>query len=386
MLKLARNALADYGVFKSNQNLIKWEYITQLHILQNKLTFKLKNRLSSQCVYWRQNKMKVKYAAHTLSSSVANAIKFLEEEGLEQFKNSDATVKFIQVIDRLFDLLNSRSPFGKGFKKPITPCCILHLRNMVEEYTEYLFSLRNVEGKSLCCTSRKTFIYGLILAAKSVFDVAEDLFAENNSYKYILTYKFSQDHIEILFSKIRSRHGYNNNPNALQFQSAMRQLLLRNDIKHSTNANCIALDTDLSGSVFRFMWKKHKQSLYHDIYNFNESNDESNNRVESQFILPSMIKLNEYIMYYLCGYIVKKLSNINCYSCALSLTKSQNEHNYPEPHPETYSKFLDFCNNGGLTSPSTCVYKICMETEKQLNIITDGYTELSIKQLNISYN
>lgn len=88
--------------------------------------------------------------------------------------------------------------------------------------------------------------------------------------------------------------------------------------------------------------------------------------------------VNKYILLLL---LVKKLSNINCYSCALSLTKSQNEHNYA--HPETYSKFLDFCNNGGLTSPSTCVYKICMETEKQLNIITDGYTELSIKQLNM---
>lgn len=86
-------------------------------------------------------------------------------------------------------------------------------------------------------------------------------------------------------------------------------------------------------------------------------------------------------MYYLCGYIVKKLPNINCDSCALSLTKSQNEHNYA--HTATFSKFLDFCNNGGLISPSICVYKICMETEKQLDFITNGYTELSIKQLNV---
>lgn len=88
---------------------------------------------------------------------------------------------------------------------------------MVEEYIQYLFLLGNIDEK-LCCTSRKTFIYGIAKAAKSVLDVAENLFVENKFYKYILTYKFSQDHVELLFSKIRSRHGYNNNPNALQFQ------------------------------------------------------------------------------------------------------------------------------------------------------------------------
>lgn len=117
------------------------------------------------------------------------------------------------------------------------------MRNIVEEYIQYLFSLRNKEGKLLSCTARKTFIYGLAIAAKSVLNVAEDLFIENTSYRYVLAYKFSQDHLEVLFSKIRSRHGHNNNPNGLQFQAAMRQLLLRNDIKHSTNANNLFLMT-----------------------------------------------------------------------------------------------------------------------------------------------
>lgn len=50
---------------------------------------------------------------------------------------------------------------------------------------------------------------------------------------------------------------------------------------------------------------------------------------------------------------------------------------------ETLSTFLDFCDNGGLVRPSVCIYKICLETEKQLNIATDGYTELSINQLDL---
>lgn len=61
MLKLARNALADYGKFRCYDKAIKWNYIVSLYKFQNKLTFKLKNRLSSQCIYWKQNKMKVRY-------------------------------------------------------------------------------------------------------------------------------------------------------------------------------------------------------------------------------------------------------------------------------------------------------------------------------------
>ena len=56
--------------------------------------------------------------AQTLSSSVADAIQFLEESG--NFKGAGATVKFIRIVDRLFDLLNSRNPFAKGFKAPMS--------------------------------------------------------------------------------------------------------------------------------------------------------------------------------------------------------------------------------------------------------------------------
>lgn len=98
---------------------IQWHYIVTLHNFQQKLTFKLKNKLNSQCVNWYQNKMKVKYAAHTLSASVANAMKYLKSTGMEEFQDYKATTKFIEIIDSIFDILNSKNPFGKGFKKPL---------------------------------------------------------------------------------------------------------------------------------------------------------------------------------------------------------------------------------------------------------------------------
>jgi len=39
--------------------------------------------------------------------------------------------------------------------------------------------------------------------------------------KYLLTYKFSQDHIELFFGAVRSTGGFNNNP------TAYKRLLMR---------------------------------------------------------------------------------------------------------------------------------------------------------------
>ena len=63
--------------------------------------------------------------------------------------------------------------------------------------------------------------------------------AQSNHFKYIITYKFSQDHIELLFSCIRSRGGWNNNPNFLQFKYALRKMLMKNAITTSKNSNCL---------------------------------------------------------------------------------------------------------------------------------------------------
>ena len=48
---------------------------------------------------------------------------------------------------------------------------------------------------------------------------------ESNPFRYFLTYKLSQDSIELLFNKIRHRCGWNNNPNALQFKYALQRIL-----------------------------------------------------------------------------------------------------------------------------------------------------------------
>ncbi|KAL4136394.1 hypothetical protein QTP88_007942 [Uroleucon formosanum] len=52
----------------------------------------------------------------------------------------------------------------------------------------------------------------------------------------------SQDHIEMLFSAIRSKGGFNNNPTVSQFEAAYKSIIVHSEIKSSSSANCMALD------------------------------------------------------------------------------------------------------------------------------------------------
>ena len=55
--------------------------------------------------------------------------------------------------------------------------------------------------------------------------------------KYILTYKFCQDHLKLFFGAVRSAGGWNNNPTTSQFTSAYKKLLMRHMVEEG-HGNC----------------------------------------------------------------------------------------------------------------------------------------------------
>ena len=99
------------------------------------------------------------------------------------------------------------------------------------------------DGRLVGESRRKAFVIGLRTAANSLIGFAREVFNSDSNVKYILSFKFSQDHIENLFSKIRARNGFNDNPDVICFKSALRALLVKSDITPSPNSNCIDLST-----------------------------------------------------------------------------------------------------------------------------------------------
>lgn len=292
---------------KSNSGYIKWCYIEDLYNLQTNLTLKLANKLSKTHIEWKNSAMKVKYAAQTLSSSTSDALDFLRSINNPNFFNSNATSEYCRTIDRLFDFLNSRNPYSKGFKSAIFEKNISTLESIIIPLINYLYTLditKNNICKPLHVSENKTFVLGFATAVKSMFSIAKSMFNETN-FTYILTYKFSQDHIELLFARIRMRFGLNNNPNAFQIKTAIKQILIKNSITCKSNSNCNTFDEDVFGSIFDFKWKtKSDNSTELDL---NLYKDISNRIILLNNTNSANKELKDNIMYYIVGYILRKI-------------------------------------------------------------------------------
>lgn len=198
MLKLARNTFAEKNL-SSPSGKISWEFVKELDNIQQSEQLRLANSLTSQHILYKNKVMNVQLAVQALSSGVADAIDYLTKCGLDIFKDSSATVEFIRYIDRIFDILNCRNPYGKKFKAPIRPTTIKYFEEVFSKASQYFKTLK-IDGVPLLSHNRKTFALGFIATMESTLGLVRDLFdLKENPLRYFLSYKCSQDHLELFF-------------------------------------------------------------------------------------------------------------------------------------------------------------------------------------------
>ena len=369
MLKLMRNLIAERKIllYKTENNdfeTIEWRYIVELHKIQSEESLYLANKISGRHINYQNVKMKVSLAAQTLSASVATAIEFLRDEmHLPQFAGSEGTVRFIRIIDRLFDLLNSKNPLAKGYKAPLSisnrqfwePClnkACNYLKNLYEQKTmKPLVDGRKSQGP-----------LGLIITATSVLNLSYDLLL-TQEMKYLLTFKLSQDHLEVFFSLIRRRGGWNNNPNTEQFRASLRALIIKNNIPYSRNSNSINLDgTETLQLEPCSRCPVDLKSRSDDSF----VNDPDfllavRNLERSEELSDPDWRMN--CLVYTAEYVVRHLK-IDCKKCHNALLADS------RTYPDRESlKFLRCRNNGGLIIPSKGVVEVIKATEKAFRFI-----------------
>lgn len=357
MLKLCRNILAETNL-SSDKGEIKFRYVQDLHQIQEEEGLRFANKLCNAHVNFFNKKMNVRLATQLISSSVADAIDFLRQSGNPKFIGSEATVQYIRMLDRLFDLMNCKNPMGSGFKSPMRLENKEFWINVFNETKDYLLTLK-IDEKNVLGHRRKTGVLGLIVNTISFQNLALDLL-QSNECKYFLTYKCCQDHLEMLFSCVRARGGGNDNPNALQFRYTLRRLLFKNSITPSINANCTVDDYE-STPVLEF--RSEKRTIV-------ESNNEDNTEKSVEVLLNlidnsnlSNYKLN--IIYYIGGCIVNKMiGKISCKDCcSILLVNNITDHNYCVDISQ-FSAFTTFVDRGRLKYVSHFVFEILKYCEK----------------------
>ena len=167
MIKLARNALGDKEIFYTDGGeTISWYYIKELFNVQQSDILHLGNKLKNVHIKWHNQKMKVAVAAQTLSNSVAAGMMYLRSLKLKQFENCEQTAEFIQNINDIFDILNTKSKFGKKFKSPLKLDNYTELQAHLHDVISYLKELKDKDGTKLVHGPRKTFILGFCPVCK----------------------------------------------------------------------------------------------------------------------------------------------------------------------------------------------------------------------------
>ena len=141
-----------------------------------------------------------------ISSNVADSIKFCQKSRQRrEFSQSDGTVNVLKTFDAIFDLLNSRNPCGKGQKAPMKSTNKEQWKYVIETGKKYILGLKDKQGYRLVDSKRKTGFVGFLACLESVSNIFHQYVEQDLSLKYLLTYKLSQDHLELFFSTIRAR-------------------------------------------------------------------------------------------------------------------------------------------------------------------------------------
>lgn len=355
MLKLLRNCFADGKVLQTEDGrLIKWEYIEELNNLQNREGLRLGNKLKNAHIMWRKQKMKVNLAAQVFSSSVADALEYCNKKlKMVQFQGCEATVEFLRYVDSAFDVLNSRNPLGKGFKAPMRKTNQERWQKILQEARKFLLGLQSQLGKPMYLGQRKTGFVGFVASIDScmkLFSVLVD--APNSPMSYLLTYKFSQDHLELFFAAVRSCGGFNNNPTARQFQACYKRLLMRHNIKNG-NGNCSIMDNTTILNIQYTTQSSISLAKKYDLVT-RPPLESDHDYVDT----PNYEEISQYkeaAVSYISGFVVRMMKKrIHCKPCISALTAED----------ETPHAFVELKNHGGLVKASPSVISVCTETEK----------------------
>lgn len=252
MLKLVRKHFSKAKLYSDDQ-LLDWDLLRILVEKQRVENFNLCNKLTEHHIDWHQKPQNVKLAAQTLSRSVADALEQLQSDGYEEFKNAKKTVEFLRNFNDLFDVLNcaEKDQTTNPLKQPLCEKTVVQILAFAESMKTYIEQLeidvetKNTTKRKLVFESRAHMGFiGFYIDLISLEGINND-FVRTGPLDVFYTKMFSQDHLETFFSLVRNRQGRNDNPNAVEFASAFKKLLICHPLTISTHQDVITNATGL---------------------------------------------------------------------------------------------------------------------------------------------
>lgn len=171
---------------------------------------------------------------------------------------------------------------------------------------------------------------------------------------FLLTYKLSQNHLEMFFSAIRSKGGFNNNPTAAQLEAAYKRLIVHKELATSSEANCLPIDR--TNILTISSTNKFKNEEYLDMLCAEVESDNDGNFLIDQ----TELQYTHNVIEYIAGFVSRKLKK-KCYQCDQCILVIIN--NSESIDKLSTASLLNIKNKGRLTKLSEDVVKICKIAE-----------------------
>ncbi|MEE6481549.1 hypothetical protein FKM82_012900 [Ascaphus truei] len=350
--QMIRDMLKDPGTIQSPDGTIMWQYIDNLMSMHKTAAMHTgSNQLSSHVAAFSQLP-KITLVVNTLSNTVAQALAMLQELKYEPFAGCTATVSFIQIIDRLSDILTSKSTRVKGDKGPVNRTNLQHKLDVLQETKEYLLTLTTSDNACLYKCPSAQCILGLLVNITSFMALLPTLLLDQ---AYVLTHRFSPDHLKIFLNGIQKADGSDNKPTAMNLKRAIRRLLSQCGVWNLYNPqqNEISFVHITEDDRVPCSFRQHLASP------FQQNSVMLPDHYYSSRVLNFMLQNSEV---YITGWVVRKaFSQLACDKCRWALVTGDTPQDFRNAYHLLQSK------DGGAFVPSTGTIKTVLTAEKELH-------------------
>lgn len=380
MEKLFRNTLASKEViYDDHDNKIEFRYLKSLFEYSKSNNLKTHKLTKKHIDQWDRNKMNVRVAVQTFSDSVADSLEFLMNKNHPEFIGAAPTIRFIRIMNKLFDIFNTRhSKSNNIFKRELSSENKRIVFDFFKTTIKYFSSLKidevsyarnkkkinkhrvvkKVTKKLLIQTANKTCARGFIINMVSMMAMYEKYVEQKVIMKTVATYYFLQDVVEIFFGKIRACGGYNNNPNVHQFKGAYKKLMCNIKIMSSEDNSCRVFDSPLPenmhySNIF-FVSSKRAKVIPTELEEYKEKyENQKNDILEKVAAMNGLDSTSNFTATYIASLIEEKIMecpNFYCNSCRLIFEENEK---------------IDSIDTITINwKPCVSTFKICQITEK----------------------
>jgi len=298
---------------------------------------------------------------------------------------ANCTADFVERVDHLFDILNSRTAkIDHKFKKPLTANSdeqFSFLSDSIEWIVKWKFV--NVEKKTE--KASLPFHNGLLLTVKAMQQLAMFLLAECG-FKFVLTSRFNQDIVENWFSCIRQKGLNNDSRTVWEYESASKSVCVNWLLQGcSSRSNC-ELDFDKFVGLLQHQTPGICQSPSITV-----SVDSKNTAVADSFTVPGDTDADDFdtdcdicndwsqvctltdvdanVVAYIAGYMMRKASRrSNCEKCRTQYSQCEQKTRDGLYSNVAHAQFVklktfDWAKHG-LLVPSPVLFNLCCTLER----------------------